>query len=130
MKNVQDTNSLRKPICLECGATLTEVASVYCPKCRPMATKRDNEILDRMPYDRAEELVIEVLKLAIKDLRKNMRALEKAKSRQDRVARLIVINECKRYIKDGLHREIVESNPDMIINMIENEVNKKCRKKK
>ena len=83
-----------------------------------------------MPYDRAEELVIEVLKLAIKDLRKNMRALEKAKSRQDRVARLIVINECKRYIKDGLHKEIVESNPDMIINMIENEVNKKCRKKK
>lgn len=116
--------------CLECGTSLKEDDSCYCPKCRPMATKRDDELLDNMTYSQAEEIVMETLKRAVADLKCWTERRAKTSCKGNITKCNNEITELKQYIRYGLHREILERNPEQLISYIESEVDGNWQMKK
>lgn len=94
---------------------------MYCPKCRKTEGKRDNEILKNISYEKAEEIAIAILRQAIVDLhayQKRDKQKLNAQARNNNNRNLI---EAKRYIVNGFHRNIMESDPHKIIRLLEKE---------
>lgn len=68
-----------------------------------------------MTYRQAEQIVVEVLRQALLDLKSHTRKRDNIERASAIAYHNHEIVKIKNYIQNGLHREIVESNPSVIL---------------